>query len=43
MALTITRTKGEIKATPWAIDDGRYQSPELNAFREREPELDFTE
>ncbi|PRQ02651.1 metallophosphoesterase family protein [Enhygromyxa salina] len=43
MALTITRTNGEVKATPWAIDYGRYQSPELNAFREREPEIEFTE
>ena len=43
MALSITRTNGEIKATPWAIDYGRYQSPELNAFKEREPEIDITE
>jgi uncharacterized tellurite resistance protein B-like protein len=43
MALTITRTDGEVKATPWAIDYARYQSPELNAFKEREPELEFTE
>ena len=43
MALSITRRNGEIKATPWAIDYGRYQSPELNAFKEREPEIDITE
>jgi uncharacterized tellurite resistance protein B-like protein len=43
MALTITRTNGEIKATPWAIDYARYQSPELNAFKEREPEIDMKE
>ena len=43
MALTITRTAGETKATPWAIDYARYQSPELNAFKERDPELDFTQ
>ncbi len=43
MALTITRTKGEIKAVPWAIDYARYQSPELNAFKEREPEIDITQ
>ena len=43
MALSITRTKGELKATPWAIDYSRYQSPELNAFKEREPEIDITE
>jgi hypothetical protein len=43
MALTITRTDGEIKAVPWAIDYGRYQSPEFNAFRERAPEIDIGE
>lgn len=43
MALTIKRTAGEITATPWAIDYGRYQSPELNAFKERAPEIDITE
>ena len=43
MALTITRTKGEIKATPWAIAYERYQSPELNAFMSRAPEIDFTQ
>ena len=43
MALTITRTEGELKATPWAIDYGRYQSPELNAFKERAPEIDITD
>ena len=42
MALTITRTNGEIKAVPWAIDYARYQSPELNAFKERAPEIDIT-
>ena len=42
MALTITRTDGELKATPWAIDYARYQSPELNAFKERDPEIDIT-
>jgi uncharacterized tellurite resistance protein B-like protein len=42
MALSITRTKGEIKATPWAIDYERYQSPELNAFMQRAPEIDIT-
>jgi uncharacterized tellurite resistance protein B-like protein len=41
MALTITRTAGEIKAWPWAIDYSRYQSPELNAFKERAPEIDI--
>ena len=25
------------------IDYGRYQSPELNAFKERAPEIDITE
>lgn len=43
MALTITRTAGEIKAVPWAIDYARYQSPELNAFKERAPEIDITQ
>jgi hypothetical protein len=43
MALTITRTNGEIKAVPWAIDYARYQSPELNAFKERAPEIDITQ
>jgi uncharacterized tellurite resistance protein B-like protein len=43
MALSITRQNGEIKATPWAIDYSRYQSPELNAFKEREPEIDITD
>ncbi len=43
MALSITRTKGEIKATPWAIAYERYQNPELNAFMSRAPELDFTQ
>ncbi len=43
MALTITRNNGEIKAVPWAIDYARYQSPELNAFKERAPEIDITE
>jgi uncharacterized tellurite resistance protein B-like protein len=42
MALSITRTHGEIKAVPWAIDYARYQSPELNAFKERAPEIDIT-
>jgi uncharacterized tellurite resistance protein B-like protein len=42
MALSITRTNGEIKAMPWAIDYARYQSPELNAFKERAPEIDIT-
>jgi len=41
MALTITRTDGEIKATPWPIDYARYQSPELNAFKGSEPEIDI--
>ncbi|PRP90324.1 diadenosine tetraphosphatase [Enhygromyxa salina] len=41
MALTIKRTQGEITATPWAIDYSRYQSPELNAFKERAPEIDI--
>ncbi len=43
MALSITRTQGEIKATPWAIAYERYQNPELNAFMSRAPELDFTQ
>jgi uncharacterized tellurite resistance protein B-like protein len=43
MALTITRTGGELTAVPWAIDYGRYQSPELNAFKERAPEIDITQ
>ena len=43
MALTIKRTAGEITATPWPIDYSRYQSPELNAFKERAPEIDITE
>jgi hypothetical protein len=43
MALTITRTGGEIKATPWPIDYARYQSPALNAFKGSEPEIDITE
>jgi hypothetical protein len=43
MALTITRQDGETKATPWAIDYSRYQSPELNAFKERAPEIDISE
>jgi uncharacterized tellurite resistance protein B-like protein len=43
MALSITRTAGEIKAVPWAIDYARYQSPELNAFKERAPEIDITQ
>lgn len=42
MALTIARTNGEITATPWSIDYGRYQDPELNAFKQREPEIDIT-
>jgi uncharacterized tellurite resistance protein B-like protein len=32
MALTITRSKGETKVTPWAIDYRAYQGPERNAF-----------
>ncbi|WP_240480228.1 metallophosphoesterase family protein [Enhygromyxa salina] len=43
MALTITRTDGELKATPWEIDYARYQSPALNGFKGREPEIDFVE
>ena len=43
MALTIKRTAGEITATPWAIDYSRYQSPELNAFKTRAPEIDITD
>ncbi|MFV8752763.1 metallophosphoesterase family protein [Nannocystaceae bacterium ST9] len=43
MALSITRTAGEIKATPWPIAYERYQSPELNAFMSREPEIEFTQ
>lgn len=43
MALSITRTNGEIKATPWAIDYARYQSPALNAFKGSELEIDITE
>ena len=42
MALTIKRTQGELSATPWEIDYSRYQSPELNAFKERAPEIDIT-
>ena len=41
MALTIARTAGETKVTPWAIDYARYQSPELNAFKERAPDIDL--
>lgn len=41
MALTITRVAGEIKAVPWAIDYGRYQAPELNAFKGSAPEIDI--
>ncbi|EDM74948.1 hypothetical serine/threonine protein phosphatase [Plesiocystis pacifica SIR-1] len=43
MALTIARTNGEISATPWEIDYTRYQNPELNAFKERAPEIDITD
>ncbi len=32
MALTITRSAGETKVTPWAIDYRAYQGPERNAF-----------
>lgn len=32
MALTITRSGGETKVTPWAIDYRAYQGPERNAF-----------
>ncbi|HET6584753.1 MAG TPA: metallophosphoesterase family protein [Nannocystaceae bacterium] len=32
MALTIQRTAGETKVTPWAIDYRAYQDPERNAF-----------
>ncbi len=32
MALTITRTAGETKVTPWSIDYRAYQGPERNAF-----------
>jgi hypothetical protein len=39
MALTIKKQGGEIKATPWSIDYKRYQSPELNAFFQRAPEI----
>ncbi len=42
MALTITRKAGEITATPWEIDYSRYQNPELNAFKQREPEIDIS-
>ena len=41
MALTILRTDGVTTVTPWAIDYRRYQDPRLNAFREREPEVDI--
>jgi hypothetical protein len=40
MALTIKKTAGEISATPWQIDYRRYQSPELNAFFARRPEIE---
>lgn len=43
MALSITRTAGEIKATPWEIDYSRYQNPDLNAFKQRDPEIDITD
>ncbi len=32
MALTVTKTGGETKVTPWAIDYKSYQDPERNAF-----------
>jgi len=32
MALTITRSGGETKVTPWPIDYRAYQGPERNAF-----------
>lgn len=32
MALTIQRTAGETKVTPWAIDYRAYQDPQRNAF-----------
>jgi hypothetical protein len=32
MALTIMRTGGETKVTPWSIDYRAYQGPERNAF-----------
>lgn len=32
MALSIARTAGETKVTPWAIDYRSYQDPERNAF-----------
>jgi hypothetical protein len=32
MALTITRTAGETRVTPWAIDYRAYQGPDRNAF-----------
>ncbi|RMG94537.1 MAG: serine/threonine protein phosphatase [Deltaproteobacteria bacterium] len=41
MALSILRTEGVTTVTPWPIDYRRYQDPRLNAFREREPEVDI--
>ena len=41
MALSVTRKDGATTVTPWPIDYRRYQDPRLNAFREREPEVDI--
>lgn len=41
MALTVRRTDGEVKVTPWEIDYRKYQDPELNAFFRKAIEVDI--
>ncbi len=41
MALTITKTNGEVRINPFAIDYRRYQDPERNLFFATKPEVDI--
>lgn len=41
MALSIKKTGGETRVTPFAIDYDRYQDPELNRFHATAPEIDI--